>query len=266
MIAVVTQGRLGNQMFQWAFATSAAYRLGTSFAIDASVLSESFSLDDRRRATRPLKAVLAVWRDGRFSRMPHLEITGDEDPQRSLTALRDGVRYEGYFQSADYFIGVEEDVRRGLTVLPMHQKSFLSKYADLVADGYTCVHVRRGDYHHFMGGVILPGRYVHDALAAIAADEPIVFISDDIAETRAVYASAYPDARFEDNDPVTDLQLLAHARNAVLSNSSFAWWGGWLDTPRRVRTVAPQHWLGLREKREWPVGVVPARWEQVPVV
>ena len=118
-----------------------------------------------------------------------------------MAGLRNGARYGGFFQSADYFDSESDAVRRAFTVRPEHTDRFLRSYGDLVRRGYVCVHVRRGDYLEW--GTALPWSYYRRCLELAGADGPVVFTSDDIASVRAEFAS-HPDVRFEANDGIED--------------------------------------------------------------
>jgi hypothetical protein len=197
--------------------------------------------------------------------MPIVEVDGDDDPRDVMGGLRDGVRYGGFFQSAEYFDSEFDAVRRAFTVRREHRERFQRSYADLVRDGYVCVHVRRGDYLHWGGyGVELPWSYFRRCLELADPQGPVIFTSDDLAAVRAELGSR-AGTRFEANDPIIDLQLMMNAEVCVVANSSFSWWGAWLNPRPDKRVLAPRHWLGFKEGREWPRRVIPEDWIQVPV-
>jgi hypothetical protein len=111
----------------------------------------------------------------------------------------------------------------------------------------------------------LPVGYYRDALELVrpSAETPVVFVGDDLSVVRRHLAG--PSVHFEENEEILDLLLLTHASAVVASNSSFAWWGAWLNSSSGLRIVAPRYWLGLREGREWPPNVLPERWTKLPV-
>jgi glycosyl transferase family 11 len=263
VIAVDRRGRLGNHLFQWAFAVSASRRLGTRFAMEHDSLSPLFELDGYTRLPRKFRRKLWLAHD-RLQPRPVIEVTNEASPSSVLVALHDGVRYTGFFQSADYFSGHSDAVLRALTVRPEHRRHFEQRHKDLADQDYVCVHVRRGDYLTWRNGAALPWSYVERCLKLVDEGAPVIFLSDDIAAVQAKFGS-YPNARFEADDLILDLQLMIHAKACVVSNSSFAWWGAWLNRTPDKRVLAPRHWLGFRERREWPRRVIPDDWEQVEV-
>jgi hypothetical protein len=124
--------------------------------------------------------------------------------------------------------------------------------------------VRQTDYREWGGGLALPASYYRAGLERLspAPGTPIVVVGDEPEWLAGQLGDER--LRVERNDEIVDLLLLANAEQLVLSNSSFGWWGGWLNR-RATRILAPRHWIGFRDGREAPHRIVPDRWEQVPV-
>lgn len=249
---------MGNTMFQLAFAHAAARRLETTFVLGPAPLWEQFDLGPWGRLPVRLRRKLAL----RLRRLDREVVGNDEEPAAVLDRLRDGVAYNGFFQSAQYFAGYEDEVRALFVVRDRHRRVFAERYGGL--GPYACMHVRRGDY--LENGWALPAAYFRDALAALGDLEgrPVFVVSDD-AERAQRELGDVPGVRLEANDAMTDLQLLMGADRLVLSNSSFSWWGAWLNGQPSARVVAPRHWVGSRDGAESPRGVIPPTWETVPV-
>ena len=240
-------------MFQYAFGLGAAHALGTQVVIEDEGLREFFILDDGHDGPTPERVV---------------SISNDDynEPEEVLARLSEDTTYFGYFQSERFFSAVRDDVRSSFRMLPRHVQTFRARYGMLVATDYVCCHMRRTDYHTFAGGVALPMSYYKSALAHIRprAGTPIVFVGDDLEEARATFSDC-DGARFEHNDEAIDLQLLGHAATVIVSNSSFAWWGAWLNARPGKRVFAPRHWLGYGFGWEYPPRVIPDDWQQVRV-
>ena len=264
VISVDARGRMGNAMFQLAFAHAASRRLGTSFVFGDAHLEEDFALGAWGRPQTRLARKLAF--RARYGREgpKRVFVRDEEDPAEVLASLRDGVAYGGFFQSERYFAGFEDAIRRLFIVRREHREAFVRRYGDL--GRYLCMHVRRADYLQ-TGGWALPTSWFHDALATVGdrAGRQLIVISDDLPAVREELRDL-EGARFEANPPLVDLQLLINADVVIASNSSFSWWGAWLNEHAGARVLAPEHWVGFSRGVESPRDVIPPRWEQVPVV
>ncbi len=270
MILVETRERLGNHMFQYAFGLAAARRLGVEFALGPHELGSVFALDPE-----PLTEADA---EGRCERFVKVENDDYSEPEEVLAALSDGTRYRGFFQSERFFAEVADEVRAAFRVRPDHTEAFRKRYAELLEEPYICCHVRRTDYVTILDGIALPGAYYKRCLDLLGAEPetPVVFVGDDLAEVRSAFGDR-PAVRFEENAPALDLQLLMHARGLVLSNSTFAWWGAWLNALPNPQILAPRDWMGWTRRTGWhvrpdgrisweyPPAIVPPGWIRVPV-
>lgn len=242
-------------MFQYAFGLAAAHRLGTQLAIDDGELRPIFALGPHvtPRTARP-ERIVSIPNDAYHS------------PGEILERLTDDTTYVGFFQSELFFSEVAADVRHAFRMLPEHVRTFRDRYSELAAAGYVCCHMRRTDYQSFAGGAELPMSYYESALAQLDVPPgmPIVFVGDDLEEARAAFG-AVKGVRFEHNDEAIDLQLLREASAVVVSNSTFGWWGAWLNERGGKRVLAPQRWLGFNFGWEYPPRVIPSTWTQLRV-
>jgi len=271
------QGGLGNQLFQWAFATSSA-AAGADVTLDTVRLRGDRPLalgglaDDFARLHRWHGLLLAgIERTTRpFARAPLRTVVEEDFPFDSTlrSRLRGRVYVLGYFQSFRYFQDVSDFVRTAVRAELGSQltPAGLALRADLESDPTSvAVHVRRGDYvsnpiaaqHH---GVLSP-EYYRGALAAMrnrGLTTPVWF-SDDPDFVRRELASP--------NDRVCpvgvarsaggEIALMAACSGRIIANSSFSWWAGWLGTPGSP-VIAPLHWFaaGNREIAQ----LLPATW------
>src|SRR5690606_26072631 len=115
------------------------------------------------------------------------------------------------------------------------------------------LHVRRGDYvqlqsaHNFHG--VLPLTYYKRAILLLKEklERFTIFVfSDDLdwvrsnlqAETPVVYV----DYRSDDKT-ATDLALMSLCKHNIIANSSFSWWGAWLNRNPGKQVIAPKPWF-----------------------
>lgn len=139
----------------------------------------------------------------------------------------------GFWQSPKYFEDVADTIRSDLTVRdpPTGNNAHL---ADEIAD--TCsvgVHVRRGDFVDL--GITLPAGYYKSAAKQLAAslDDPSFFVfSDDPTWARSTLDLPGETTYVTHNDgsaDYEDLRLLRRCDHQICSNSTFSWWGAWLN-------------------------------------
>jgi hypothetical protein len=60
-----------------------------------------------------------------------------------------------------------------------------------------------------------------------------------------------------------DFQHLLNAHECIISNSTFSWWGAWLNTRPDKKIYAPEYFLGWRIKKEYPQNIYPHDWVKV---
>ena len=125
--------------------------------------------------------------------------------------------------------------------------------------------MRRGDYtlaaEH---NVALPLDYYLRAIDFIRArfEDPFFFIfSDDIEFARQNLPAGIRRVFVEGNDDASsqeDQRLMAACQHHIIANSSFSWWGAWLNPSSSKTVIAPRNWLG-RPGSYYP-GLLPPDW------
>jgi hypothetical protein len=153
---------------------------------------------------------------------------------------------KGYFQSYKYIdrnkvlaqFSIDEDTH-----------SFIRKYyPELFSKKFTSIHVRRGDYlkmlhkHPFCG---LP--YYLKAIEKIGKNENFVVVSDDIGWCKKNLK--LDNVIFVENtSPIIDLYIQSICVNNIISNSSFSWWGAFLNEHNNKKVIMPSLWFGYKFK------------------
>jgi hypothetical protein len=118
------------------------------------------------------------------------------------------------------------------------------------------IHVRRGDYSaepkllHEVNGIFGEAYYraAMSILERLSAKRPTYFVvSDEIAVAREVLGSAENVVYLSDqvDRPWEDLALMAACRGHIIANSTFSWWGAWLDPSPDKLVIAPRQWFAL---------------------
>lgn len=268
MIGVKIQGRLGNQMFQYAYAQVLSRKFGTSFFLGGYkcfYASRYFDIPADTRLANAWKQALFYLK--RFFIVKTISEDQFAPPAENIKQERDNVLYNGFYQSSQYHPStMATELKEMFKIKPEHQ----IQLRDYVPNNNPTivVHVRRTDYLTFggdhVGGInlTLPETYYHKALAELPTAEcNILFLSDDIAFVKQQFQ--FPNAIFaEKNSEIVDFQLLMQADYLVLANSSFSWWGAYLNKVAK-KVIAPKYWLGIKINKEYPVGIVHSGWIRV---
>jgi hypothetical protein len=264
MFGVKIQGRLGNQLFQYAYAKALSHKLNTSFFLLNSkefYANKYFDIPVKTPFQYRIQAIL-FW----VKNMLLVSKVNDDQfqsPEWNMQHERDEAVYIGYYQSEKYHREMAGAIREELFVKPDYQikiRSFVPNDRPNIV-----VHVRRTDYITF-GGDLLGGvnltlslDYYKKALAELPAHEcNVIFLSDDIGFVKDNFV--FPNAIYaEKNSEIVDFQLIMQADYLVLANSSFSWWGAYLNQKAR-KIIAPKYWLGIKIKEEYPRGVISQNW------
>jgi hypothetical protein len=274
MVGVRLEGRLGNQLFQYAFIYTAAKKLNTSFYLDKSVenfyLSTYFevkndfikTLDNGVFSIQDYKNIFnAHLKRGFYGFLQTIlfggrliTISNEKNPSETFKELKNNSIYQGYFQSTYYFNDFEDEIRALYSIKKKYVAEFqqikkrFSEKKDKVV-----IHVRRTDYVGL--DYSLPVSYYKNAIENInSQDADYIFITDDHAFIEQEF-SDIQNKYISTNSEIIDLQFLINADFCVLSNSSFSWWGAWLNNNQNKKVFAPKYWLGFKEKVNIPAGI-----------
>ena len=276
-------GGLGNQMFQYAAGRALSLRRGVPFAIDSRAFSDykthafgmqCFSAEFNEAPPRLLPLPPAEGRLQRLLRrfMPtplnvYTEKTFTFDA--ALLSLPDGVYLDGYWQTENYFADFAVAIRSDFTV--RHAPSTANQaWLERIAQTHSVsLHIRRGDYVSNAAAAAVHGTcdlgYYERAVAYLrqaTGVDPVLFVfSDDPDWVAANLVLPYQIHLIRDNDASTnyeDLRLMTACRHHIVANSSFSWWGAWLDGRPDSITIAPARWFAgdTPDARD----LVPQRW------
>jgi hypothetical protein len=254
------KGGIGNQMFQYACARALAARLDTELTLDISYFTNQNRIAPRKYELDRLSIDAHVtsvpvrrrW-PSPFGRLPrrHPPVVEENSPrfQPPLRDAPDGVLLSGYWQSERYFVEQSDLIRSHFRF-----RDELSPQKQDIAESMTreravSLHIRRGDYVGSERHPILTLDYYRQATAYIAArvESPHFFVfSDDPEWSRTNLDLDHPTTIVEplpDSD-WQDLWLISRCESHILANSSFSWWGAWLDPRPDKIVVAPTRWFG----------------------
>jgi Glycosyl transferase family 11 len=282
MIVAVVNGGLGNQLFQIFHLLSYVLDAGAT----ADAVSFGFVHQLSSRTTTYWDTLFAslrpfVRKASQIRCPPFVEVQEREfqyhplDPPFSHPLPRRDFLIEGYFQSPRYFAAQEERILRFLRFDKQRREvlSVAKERPGMLPPWETTVslHVRRGDFISLADKhPLLPAAYYQRALetvsAAASAFKPLthVLLFCEDAERAGAEAEVLrplreatahlrltwvwlPPASVWSNE-VTQLWLMTACRHHIIANSTFSWWGAYLDPRRRTVdagvTCYPSVWFG----------------------
>jgi len=284
-IIVALEGGLGNQMFQYAAARAASARTSSMLALDIRPLRTSGERGYSLGAFRLLESVELVTegpaprRNGRIRNFFNSLLGGERRFRESgfrydpaVLSINPNLRMEGYFQSERYFADIAPAIREDFT--PREDLlAEINLLAEKLIPSGPCVslHVRRGDYTNPATMAVhglLDAPYYEKALRLvterIGQALPICVFTDEPAWARANLALP-GEPRFiseHTRSPLQDLILMSRCTHHITANSSFSWWGAWLNPSQDKIVVTPARWFqpdaGLDTKDLRPDGWIQA--------
>ncbi len=285
MIVVRLCGGLGNQLFQYATGRRLADMHKTELVFDLDWYERTPSSNTRRKyelghypiQARTTDRTEAWWCRlhstrflGRVAFLPRrwknvMEQSFDFDS--TVLQLPDNVYLNGYWQSHRYFEDVASVVRAEATPLPPAGPLDVAVKEEISATEAVSVHVRRGDYVTQRAAAAVHGTcsldYYRAALTELASvvRNPHFFIfSDDGEWVRRNLLPPGPYTFVDHNGAEAafqDLHLMSLCKHHVIANSSFSWWGAWLNPREGKVVVCPKDWFA--DKRQTRT-LTPSTW------
>lgn len=266
MVIVRIVGGLGNQMFCYAFAkalenkgfdvkidvsTYESYKLHGGLQLDKfctdleySNVSENNLFYKCNVFSKILKRLNIEWS----------KVTKEKKLMFDVAMLRpeDHSYIEGYFQSEKYFMGVKDTLLNQFKLLNEYSDYFFKIENKILTSKNSCsVHIRRGDFLQSKNASVhgfCSLDYYKRALEHLENEvgELSCFVfSDDIewCKQNLILDNATFIESAEKRLPHEDMLLMSRCHHNIIANSTFSWWGAWLNQYESKRVVAPKRWF-----------------------
>jgi hypothetical protein len=255
MISCSLQGGLGNQMFQIAATVALSLRNNDIYEINLNICNTP---NQGRNANQYFDTIFK-----KLNKSDNYEFVNFyNEPKFSYNEIpyQSNLLIKGYFQSEKYFEDFKENIKE-LFYFSDDNKTIIENYfkdKNLEDKPITSVHIRRGDYllscdFH----LVCTLDYYKKAIKTIG-DSYFVFISDDINWVKENFKSDnyfIPDF----NDELLDMTLMTMCDNNIISNSSFSWWGAYLNEYPEKQIITPNRWFSTKGPSDTQ-DVIPNNW------
>ena len=290
MICIQLNGGLGNQMYQYSVGRAMAYKLQTELLLDTTQfkkkrLTEGYNYRSyelgifnikAREATaddiKKLKPLFYRIANGLTMRM------GLRGIQSSRYLIEKGYSYNesietidkdcflaGYWQSFRYFQSIESLVRKDFEFPQVLDKENVQRINMIKSENSISLHIRRTDFVNNIHGTCSIEYYKKAAECfANMVNSPYYFIfSDDIGWVQKNLQLAYPHefvTGHEGKQSYIDMQLMSLCKHNIIANSSFSWWGAWLNSNPDKVVIAPKEWFAVKTMNKQTKDLIPEEW------
>jgi hypothetical protein len=287
MILVELNGGIGNQMFQYAAAKSLALHHGTQLKLDITPAAEKNMPDELKHRPYDLHhftlpdTIATNGEIASFQSNSSIEKLKEKaKPNHKRKIYREpffhfdtnffkagpDVYLKGLWQSEKYFASFSKEIRNVFQFKKELSQSLTGISDPIKSQNSISIHIRRGDYlakisQDVLG--LLPVEYYMKAIDKIKSqiDNPVFyFFSDDISWVKEKFS--IPNAVYVSStitkDHIGDLYLMSQCRHHIIANSSFSWWGAWLNNNKDKIVIAPEKWFnnGPKDTQD----LIPKEW------
>ena len=283
------QGGLGNQMFQYAIGRRVSHMNNTDLKLDLSFyknkkptdtprqysldnfnIIENFStkkdsqkigIPDLSGRNLPARARRKIFRiienkkplyKKRYILEPYFGFNPD------VLKIKDNAYLNGNWQNENYFKDISGIIKKEFTLKNGFGKNTKEVFEKIKGHESVSLHIRRGDYilnektNKYHGTCSL--EYYQKAMNIISqkVTAPHFFVfSDDIDWAKENLKTHFP-ITFVSDEKIPDfeeLMLMKECKHNIIANSSFSWWGAWLnDNPEKI-VIAPKTWFLAEERK-----------------
>jgi hypothetical protein len=219
-------GRLGNQMFQYAALKVISY-----------VMKQPVILPNH---TSLKHDGFFNFTDGKWYQQK-LDLLDGFDLDCQIGEIEgDSIILEGYFQSYSYLKEHEKElIKEFIFKQPILDKCLLEMNKHL---NPVSIHVRRGDYVAHPNYWVVTPEYFQEALNHFTDQEyTFLVFSDDIEWCKNTFPEGV--VYIEGNNQFEDLCMMSLCNHNIIANSSYSWWGAFLNKNPNKKVIAPSNWF-----------------------
>lgn len=280
MITVILKGGLGNQMFQYAFAKNISVIKNEEVVFDTSFLDcripvkyftyrnyelDLFGVKERKVSTimpnavykylgYPITKIKSIAKGGYISEGKNPYIFDDKLYEKALKAKK-SITLEGFWNNYKYFEANNELIKNIFDTDKLYDKKYEDIEKDIVNSNSVSISIRRGDYlnpKHKDVFVQLDENYYGKAIDLIRqkVEKPkfYVFSYDDPEWAKDTLKLPPKECVILDKNYIGDrfktfLRLISLCKHNIISNSSFAFWGAYLNRNSGAIRIAPGYWM-----------------------
>ena len=288
MIIFLADGRLGNQIFQYTFLKTIQKNNEKIIVSGFEELKEVFEINDivylnkknkwlrtfLNRIIKPILYYLSQIKIISSIAINHETIL--EKYRREITTFNNikglfkNITFVklGFFQSESFF---KKEIADNLKIKDIYIQEASNFLNSLSKNSHKIfIHIRRGDYNDFKvygKNTLLPMNYFHNQIKWFLNNRQncdFIFLSDEPDFIEKEFDYLKDKIISKNNHFGTDLAIMTLCNSAILSPSSFGWWGSYLMKDRDI-VFAPKYWLGFESKVEYHKNSIASFMEEMEI-
>lgn len=174
----------------------------------------------------------------------------------------------GYWQSERYFEKIKTIIRKEFVFAP--KETALIRLAEQIRkkENSVSLHVRHGDYFEFpeiYGGICTIDyydkaiRYINEKVAFpqfFVFSDDLDWVRNNLVIENAIYINSM---MFETYNDWYDMYLMSECKHNIIANSTFSWWGAWLNSNKNKIVIAPKKWVNVDSMED----ICPEDWIRI---
>jgi hypothetical protein len=271
MFVVKIVGGLGNQMFQYVFGQYLSktynvnvkyeisfyddqpsnldtrnYELG-KFILDAPIIEDDFFLQlknlNRREKIKYILSKTLFNITSSYFIIPESKYA----LFKSIPLFIRNRYYTGYWQNELFFQGMESEISKWFVLKEgfERKKQHSSILTKIYENNSISIGIRRGDFVQLNAACDI--NYYNKAVKIITKkiNDPFFFIfSDDIDWCKKNMKLKYEHIFIESSKelPFENVELMSECKHNIISNSTYDWWGAYLNKNENKMIIAPKEW------------------------
>ncbi|MEI8232356.1 MAG: alpha-1,2-fucosyltransferase [bacterium] len=291
MIITQLSGGLGNQMFQYALGRVLSLKNDNDLVFDLSAYTDQKNCDTPRKYELDIFGIEPI-------ECTHVEKVryGDENPlieavnrackthldssaptlvkerghqfHKELLQLRGSQYLRGFWQSEKYFVDYRDQILHDFTFKHKVSQKTGQLLLQIKSSDSVAVHIRRGDYvtskaansyhgtcspTYYLSASKVMGKHVAHPTFYIFSDDPDWCRDNIKLNGNFIYVS-----HNHGQQSWEDMLLISRCQHQIIANSSFSWWGAWLNTNPDKIVIAPKKWVN--DKNLDTSDLLPGTW------
>jgi hypothetical protein len=290
MIVVKLQGGLGNQMFQYAFARSLSFKKNTPFYLDTSFFEnqqETTNFTPRSFELNVFNINISIASKDQIDHfssntianrikknlgLRHYKVYHETSfcYNPNVMKVKPPTYYDGYWQCEKYFLEYRPQILKEFVPANKLDQRNQQTLQEIRNTNSVSIHVRRGDFIKSVENLNFHGvcsiEYYQNAIELLMQKQQNVqffLFTEDPDWLVNTLPTANNITTIKGNtgkNSWKDLYLMKECRHNIIANSSFSWWGAWLNINPNKTVIAPQRWFATTDPFWNFRDIIPSDW------